>query len=60
LFGDAPLHADIAVAAAFRFVAEVHGARIDMGRYPALRAFSERMEALPVMREISQPFIAPA
>jgi glutathione S-transferase len=59
-FADAPLHADIAAAAAYRFVAEVHGARIDMRRYPALRAFSERMEALPVMREISQPFVPPA
>jgi glutathione S-transferase len=58
-FGDAITHADIAAAAAVRFIGEVHGARIDMARFPALRAFSARMEALPVMREISQPFIAP-
>jgi glutathione S-transferase len=58
-FGDRPLHADIAVAAAFRFVAEVHRERIDVSVLPALRAFSASMEELPVMREISQPFIAP-
>jgi glutathione S-transferase len=59
-FGDAMLHPDIAVAAAFRFVAEVHRERIDVGRFPALRKFSRRMEALPVMQEISQAFIPPA
>lgn len=59
-FGGAVTHADIAVAAAMRFAAEVHGARIDFGQFSALRAFSERMEALPVFREISQPFVAPA
>ncbi len=59
-FGDAPLHADIAGAAAYRFVAEVHRERIDVARYPALGAFSQRMEALPVMQEISQAFIPPA
>jgi glutathione S-transferase len=58
-FGEAITHADIAAAAAMRFIAEVHGARLDLGGLPALRAFSERFEALPVFREISQPFIAP-
>jgi glutathione S-transferase len=59
-FGDAITHADIAAACAVRFVMEVHGARLDLGGLPTLQAFSERMEALPVVREISQPFIPPA
>jgi glutathione S-transferase len=58
-FGADVTHADIAAAVAFRFIGEVHGTRHDLGRFDALRAFSERMEALPVMRRISQPFIAP-
>jgi glutathione S-transferase len=59
-FGGRMTHADIAVAAATRFINEVHGERIDMARYPALRAFSARMEELPVFKEISQPFVPPA
>jgi glutathione S-transferase len=59
-FGAAITHADIAAAVAMRFISEVHGGRIQRDALPSLRAFSERMEALPVMREISQAFIPPA
>jgi glutathione S-transferase len=59
-FGNAITHADIAAACAIRFITEVHGERVNLGALPALRAFSDRMEALPVMLEISQPFIPPA
>jgi glutathione S-transferase len=58
-FGDAMTHADIAAAVAMRFISEVHGEHLDLDRLPALAAFSARMEALPVFREISQPFIPP-
>lgn len=53
-------HADIAVACAWRHVGEAHPGLIDPAAYPALAAHSAGMEVLPVFREISQPFIAPA
>ena len=53
-------HADIAVACAWRHVGEAHPGLIDPAAYPALAAHAAAMEALPVFREISQPFIAPA
>lgn len=53
-------HADIAVACAWRHVSEAHPGLIDPAAYPALAAHAAAMEALPVFREISQPFIAPA
>ena len=59
-FGEAIGHADIAVGCALRFVRDVHGASVDLGRYPALTAHSARCEALPVFAEISQPFVPPA
>lgn len=59
-FGDRLGHADIAVAAVLRFIAEAHPGLIDMGQYPALAAHNARFEALPVAREICQPFIPPA
>lgn len=59
-FGSVIGHADIAVAAVLRFVAEAHPGLIDMGTYPALKAHAERCEALPVFHEIHQAFIAPA
>lgn len=58
--GDAIGHADIAVAAALRFVGEAHPGLIDLARYPALRRHCSRLEALPAFERISQPFIAPA
>jgi glutathione S-transferase len=59
-FGDRIGHADIAVAAALRFLAEAHSAVVSVGAYPALSAHATRLEALPVFQTISQPFIAPA
>ncbi len=59
-FGDSIGHADIAVACAIRHVTEsLHGV-VAMQDYPALHAHCERLEAMPVFREISQPFIPPA
>ena len=59
-FGEKISHADIAVACAWRYVAEVHGGMIDLSPYPALIAHSAACEALPVFVEISQPFLPPA
>lgn len=53
-------HADIAVACAWRHVGEAHPGLIDTAAYPALAAHCARLEALPVFREMSQPFAAPA
>jgi glutathione S-transferase len=51
-------HADIAVACVLRFVGEAHPALFD-ARYPALKAHSERCEALPPFQEIVQPLAPP-
>jgi glutathione S-transferase len=59
-FGGTIGHADIAVACALRHVDEAHPGLIDWSAHPALAGHCRRMEALPVFREISQPFIAPA
>ena len=58
-FGDHIGHADIAVAAALRFLAEVHPGLVAETAHPALGAHAARLEAMPVFRAISQPFIAP-
>jgi len=59
-FGEHMGHADIAVAVALRFIADAHPGIIAAEAYPALSAHAARHEALPVFRQISQPFIAPA
>lgn len=59
-FGDRIGHADIAVAASIRHARESHPDLADLTRQPALAAHCEMLEALPVFREISQPFVAPA
>jgi len=59
-FGDRIGHADIAVAAALRFVAEAHPALVSVADYPALAAFAARCEALPAFQQIQQTFIPPA
>jgi glutathione S-transferase len=51
-------HADIAVACVLRFTGEAHPALFD-ARYPALKAHSERCEALPPFQEIVQPLAPP-
>ena len=59
-FGAVPGHADIAVACALRFLTEAHPGLIRLADTPALAAHCARMEALPVFKAISQPFIPPA
>jgi glutathione S-transferase len=54
--GDDIGHADIAVAAVWRFLGEAHPGLIEAEACPALSALSARAEALAVFREISQPF----
>lgn len=52
-------HADIAVAASVRHMADSHPELAGLEQYPALAAHCAAMEALPVFRQISQPFIPP-
>ena len=59
-FGETIGHADIAVAAALRFIADAHAGLVPIAQFPALAAHAARLEALPVFRTISQPFIPPA
>jgi glutathione S-transferase len=59
-FGDRIGHADIAAAAALRFIGDAHAGLVAMARFQALAAHAARLEALPAFRTISQPFIAPA
>ncbi len=59
-FGETPGHADIAVAVAVRFTSDVLPGLLNGQAHPHLLAFAERMEALPVLQEISQAFAAPA
>lgn len=58
-FGGRITQADITFACVLRHLVEAHPGLADMDALPALRAHAERLEALPVFREISQPFIAP-
>ena len=55
-----PGHDDIATACALRFTRDAHPGLIDWTVYPTLSRFADEMEALPVMREISQTFVAPS
>jgi glutathione S-transferase len=59
-FGERISHADIAVAAALRFIPEAHPGLIAMADFPALAAHAARLEALPVFQTIQQVFIPPA
>ena len=59
-FGERIGHADIAVAAALRFIVDAHPGVVSMADYPALSAHAARCEALPVFQAISQQFIPPA
>ena len=58
-FADRIGHADIAVAAALRHLRDSHP-DIPVSRFAALIAHCERLEALTVFQEISQPFIPPS
>lgn len=59
-FGDRITHADIAVACAIRHLRDSHPDFRSMDRLPALAAHCEKLEAMAVFQEISQPFIPPA
>ncbi len=59
-FGDRIGHADIVVATMLRHLNDAHPGLIDMANYPALRAHSAKLEALPVFEDISQQFIPPS
>lgn len=59
-FGDAIGHADVAVAAGLRFIADAHPGVIAMADFPLLDAHWKRCEALPVFKSIAQEFIPPA
>jgi glutathione S-transferase len=59
-FGERIGHADIAVAAALRFIAEAHPEAVSLAGYPALAAHASRLEALPAFQQIRQPFIPPS
>lgn len=59
-FGEEIGHADIAVACAVRHAREALPEVIAIQDYPALHAHCDMLEALPVFREISQPFLPPA
>jgi glutathione S-transferase len=56
-FGDRISHADVAIAAMLRFIADAHPGLIAMDAFPALSAHAARLEALPVFQAISQPFV---
>jgi glutathione S-transferase len=57
--GDAPGHADIAVACAIRFLGEAHPDIAASGRWPGLTAHGARCEALAAFATVVQPFIPP-
>jgi glutathione S-transferase len=59
-FGDRIGHADIAVAAALRFINDAHASVISIADFPALAAHSRQHEAMPAFQAISQEFIPPA
>jgi len=59
-FGDRIGHADVTVACMLRHLREAHSVFEALEGLPTLKAHAERMEALPVFREIQQPFIPPA
>lgn len=59
-FGARIGHADIAVAAALRFVGEAHPDLLPLARFPALAHHAQRLEKLPAFQAIAQPFIPPS
>lgn len=52
-------HADIAVGAMLDHLTSCHPSLFDADRYPTLQARAESLRALPVFKEIYQPFIPP-
>lgn len=58
-FGDAIGHADIMVAAALRFIAEVHAGLVPDAAFPALARHASRCEALDVFARMRQAYVPP-
>ncbi len=58
-FGDAIGNADIAVACSIRHLTDSFPDFVAMQDYPALFAHCERLEPMPVFKDISQAFIPP-
>ena len=59
-FGEAPGHADIALACAFRFLTDAHPTIQARDEWPRLAAHMTACETVPAFAAISQPFIPPA
>lgn len=59
-FGDRIGHADIAVGCSIRHLTDSFPNLVAMQDYPSLFAHCERLEAMPVFKDISQAFIPPA
>ncbi|MGO4173816.1 glutathione S-transferase family protein [Bosea sp. TAF32] len=59
-FGGSMSHADIAVAVSLRFIREAHPGLVAEEDIPALAAHAAALEVLPVLRDVSQPFVPPA
>ncbi len=59
-FGDRLTHADIAVACTMQHLAASHPDIAAGANIPALKAHCEKMEAMPVFKQIFQAFIPPA
>jgi glutathione S-transferase len=59
-FGERITHADIAVACTIRHLGDSHPDILARTNIPALKAHCDKMEAMPVFKEISQAFIPPA
>ncbi|MCU0911038.1 MAG: glutathione S-transferase family protein [Rhodobacteraceae bacterium] len=59
-FGAGLTHADIAVACVLRHLAESDPGLADLSACPALSAHAAALEAMPVFREVFQPFRPPA
>jgi glutathione S-transferase len=57
LFGPKISHADIAIAAAWRFIGEAHRGEFDLDHWPALKRHSDLCEALPHFQAVQQPFV---
>jgi glutathione S-transferase len=58
-FGGGITHADIAAACMLRHGMEALQGIVSLEARPALAAHCDAMEALPVFKAVSQPFIAP-
>jgi glutathione S-transferase len=58
-FGETMTHADIAVTCMMRHMGDAQADIFKGNPYPALAKHAAHMEAMPLFKSISQPFIAP-